>query len=294
VRLAIAALVALALLAGCGSSGPKTLDKLWRGSGEQVALVTGSADFATGDVRVSFVVVDHQGRPVYEPRATVWLAPALKKAPIQETTAALEEVGPPGSHGDGADITHIYVAHVTIPKPGTWWVLARPQGAKIGAVGNLVVRTSTASPAVGSRAYSSRTPTLASAGGDAAKLTTRVPPDLALLRYSVADSLRAHKPFVVLFATPKFCTSRTCGPVTDVLLAVQRREAASGIRFIHVEIYQDNVVSKGPNAWVRQWHLPSEPWLFLVGSDGLIKAKLEGSFSAGELEAALRETQLAK
>ena len=291
-RFALAVLAAVTLLAGCGSSGPKTLDALWHGPGEQVALVAGTSDYAPGDVRVSFLVVDQQGKPVYKPRATVWLAPKLKSAPVQQTTATLEPVGPAGAAGDGADMTHLYVAHVRVAKPGTWWLLARPSGGEIGAVGNLVVRPRTASPAVGSKAYPSRTPTLASAHGDAAALTTRIPPDRSLLRYSVADSLRAHKPFVLLFATPKFCTSRTCGPVTDVVLAVQKREPA--VRFIHVEIYKDNVVAKGENQWVREWRLPSEPWLFLVGRDGRIKAKFEGSVSVDELDAAVRAELLGK
>jgi hypothetical protein len=290
VRSAFAVLAILVLLAGCGSSGPKTLDALWHGAGEQVSLVAGTGDFGVGDVRLSFLVVDPRGKPVYMPRATVWLAPKLKSAPVQQTTATLEPVGPSGSAGDGADVTHLYVAHLKIDEPGTWWVLARPEGAKIGAVGNLVVQLRAASPAIGSKAYPSQTPTLASTHGDTAALTTRVPPDRSLLRYSVADSIRAHTPFVLLFATPKFCTSRTCGPVTDVVLQVQKRQPS--LRFIHVEIYQDNVVAKGQNRWVREWRLPSEPWLFLVGRDGRVKGKLEGSFSARELEAAIRSELL--
>jgi glutathione peroxidase-family protein len=39
---------------------------------------------------------------------------------------------------------------------------------------------------------------------------------------------------------------------------------------------------------MRQWGLQSEPWTFLVGRDGRIKGKFEGSVSAGELEAAIR------
>ena len=79
-------------------------------------------------------------------------------------------------------------------------------------------------------------------------MTTATPPDRSLLRYSVADSLAAHVPFVLVFATPKFCTSRTCGPVVDVVEAVQKRFAGRGIRFIHVEIYQDNNPAMGPTA----------------------------------------------
>src|SRR5436305_81511 len=83
----------------------------------------------------------------------------------------------------------------------------------------------------GAPAPASRTPTLASAHGNLSSLTTHVPPDRALLRSSVADALRAHAPFVVVFAIPKFCRNRTCGPVVDVVDAVRRRLAGSGVRF---------------------------------------------------------------
>ena len=76
------------------------------------------------------------------------------------------------------------------------------------------------------------------------------------------------------------------------MLAVQKREPA--VRFIHVEIYKDNVVAKGENQWVREWRLPSEPWLFLVGRDGRIEAKFEGSVSVDELDAAVRAELLGK
>src|SRR4051812_32146157 len=133
----------------------------------------------------------------------------------------------------------------------------------------------TASPAVGSPAPRSDTPKL----GDApiATLTTRTPPDRNLLRWSVADSVAAHKPFVVVFATPKFCTSRTCGPVVDVVAAVSNDFPR--VRFIHVEIYKDNNPQKGENRWVRQWRLPGGAGVFLLRAGGGLKGEVEGAGS---------------
>jgi hypothetical protein len=184
-------------------------------------------------------------------------------------------------------VTKIYVAHLRIPKPGRYWLAAQPAGANVQAVGVFDVHAHSQSPAVGALVPDSRTPTLASARGRIAALTTRQPPDLALLRYSVAGALAAHKPFVVTFATPKFCTSRICGPVVDVVDAVRKRFARDGIRFIHVEVYDKNDPSRGYNRWMRQWGLASEPWVFLVGRDGRIKAKFEGSLSVPELASAV-------
>jgi hypothetical protein len=172
-------------------------------------------------------------------------------------------------------------------------VLARPQGAPIGGVGNLMVRRHSYSPAVGAKAPASRTPTLTTSGGRLAPLTTATHPDRQLYTTSVAQALTSHVPFVVTFATPKFCTSRTCGPVVDVVSHVRKQLAATAVRFIHVEVFSGNDPARGYNRWMRQWGLQSEPWSFLVGRDGRIKAKFEGSVSARELRAAV-ESALVK
>jgi hypothetical protein len=236
---------------------------------------------------VSFLVVTDRGQTVNTPTADVWVARSRSDVPFARTVAHLERIGVPGGASAGPE-SHIYVAHVRIPRPGTYWLVARPIGGDvhISGIRDLEVRMRAATPAVGTRAIPSRTPTLSTA--PVAQLTTRVPPDRALLRYSVAGSLRAHVPFVLAFATPRYCTSRVCGPVVEVVDSVRREFAKTGIRFIHVEIYTDNNPSKGENRWVRQWNLPSEPWTFLVGRDGRIKAKFEGAVSRAELATAVR------
>jgi len=220
------------------------------------------------------------------PTARVWLARGLEEPPFLESTAKLERIGVPG--GAEADSTHIYVARLDIPKPGTYWLLAEPEGGKkVQALGNVVVAKSAAAPSIGDPAPASETPTLTTAGGDVSKLTTRTPPDESLLRYSVAQSLRANAPFVVTFATPKFCASRTCGPVVDVVEEVARRLEGSDVRFIHVEVYEDNDPANGVNRWMKEWNLPTEPWTFVVGRNGRIVERFEGVVSVQELEEAV-------
>jgi hypothetical protein len=295
VRASLAAVLVIALVTGCGSSGggskrnaakPGTLDAIWRQAGPAVALVPGSTDFAPGQVRVSFLVVDPRGQVIERPQARFWIARGREDAPFAQTTAKLEPIGV-GGEGADSGLKSLYVANVRVRSPGHYWVVARPiGGTPIGGIQEVVVNPKSSTPSLGAKAYPSRTPTLATA--PAAKLTTRRPPDRALLRDSVAASLAAHRPFVVTFATPRFCESRTCGPVVDVVDAARKRFARRGIRFIHVEIYKDNDPRKGQNRWVKEWHLPSEPWTFLVGNDGRIKAKFAGSVSLDELSAAIR------
>jgi hypothetical protein len=258
-----------------------------------VALTPGDADFAPGPVRFSFLVVAKDGRVVAKPEADVWIARGFKDKPYQRTTARLERVGVPGLDDTSLDASTIYVAELRAPAPGTYWVLARPRGSKISGIGNVVVSPRSYSPAVGAKAPASRTPTLATTAGTLAPLTTAKHPDRQLYTTSVAQALAAHEPFVVTFATPKFCTSRTCGPVVDVLSYVRKQLGGSGVRFIHVEVFQGNDPAKGYNRWMRQWKLQSEPWSLLVGRDGRIKAKFEGPVSVRELRAAVQSMLVA-
>ncbi len=296
-RSCVVAFAGVLFLAGCGSSSGRptthgasgTLQSLAQTSGGYVALTPGDADFAPGQVRFTFLVIAHDGRPVLKPTAAVDLARGLKQRPFQHTTARLEEIGVPGVSDLPEGVPSIYVAQLRVPSPGTYWVLAKPRGARIAGLGSLAVRAHSYSPPVGAKAIASNTPTLATSRGRLAPLTTAAHPDRALYTTSVAQALRAHEPFVLAFATPKFCTSRTCGPVVDVVSHVRRRFANENVRFIHVEVFADNNPSKGYNRWMREWGLQSEPWVFVVGRDGRIKAKFEGSVSVRELDAAARD-----
>ena len=65
------------------------------------------------------------------------------------------------------------------------------------------------------------------------------------------------------------------------------------MRFIHVEVYEDNDPAKGYNQWMGEWKLPTEPWTFLVAANGKIADRFEGTVSVDELETAVREKLLA-
>ena len=57
--------------------------------------------------------------------------------------------------------------------------------------------------------------------------------------------------------------------------------------FIHMEIYNDNNASKRLRPQVEAFGLPTEPWLFVIDRDGTVDTRIEGAFSAAELEAAI-------
>jgi hypothetical protein len=301
VRAAVFFVCVAVLVIGCGGEGdgdgkapaaPGTLRALWDAPGDNVSLVPGTTDYEPGRVRVSFLVIDDQSRAVFSAKgARVWLGRGLDDKPLLEGRATLEHVGVPGkSEPAFGGAEQVYVTTFQIDEPGTYFLVAEPVDAKprIQGIANVVVEEDAKALGVGDEAYPSRNPTLDDA--PARRISTGNPPATELLRFSVAETLAAKKPFVVVFATPKFCESRTCGPVVDVVDAVRARlDAGDAVRFIHVEIYEDNDPKLGTNRWVREWKLPTEPWVFLVGVDGRIKERFEGAVSADELETAVRQ-----
>ena len=124
------------------------------------------------------------------------------------------------------------------------------------------------------------------AGGNEASIDTRVPPAPELHQKDLKDVL-CKQPVAVLFATPQLCQSRVCGPVTDV---AEQMKATYGkqIDFIHQEVYVGNDPRKGLREPLRQFHLRTEPWLFVVNRQGRITARLEGSIGVRAFEQALK------
>ena len=96
-----------------------------------------------------------------------------------------------------------------------------------------------------------------------------------------------HRPVMLLFATPALCRSRICGPVVDVTEQV-KSEYGDRVDFIHMEVYNDNDVSKGVRPQFRAWGLKREPVMFAINRRGIVVSRIEGAFTASELKAAVR------
>lgn len=198
------------------------------------------------------------------------------------------------------DSKAIYTAPATFTHAGDWGleVTARAAGvADRTARVTFSVREEAATPAIGADAPPSDTLTAADPATLGA-ISTDAHPDAAFYRLSVKDAIAAGKPFVLVFATPLFCTSGTCGPALDLV-----KEAAPAyvgrVNFIHVEPYvlevkdgknQPVVDVTGypkPVRAVVEWGLPTEPYVFVVDAHGKVAAKFEGMAYPDELTAAL-------
>lgn len=175
----------------------------------------------------------------------------------------------------------IYRAHVDFDRPGTWSLIAHlPDGSTSDPV-RFSVQPDSPIPAAGDPAVAVATPTGGVRSLD--EITTDPAPDPAFYRLSLDEAVGNGRPTVVVFATPAFCTSATCGPVLDVVKEVAR--SFPNVDFVHVEVYENlsdaNALTIAPA--VVAWSLPSEPWVYVVDSKGHIAADFEGTVSIEEL-----------
>ena len=130
------------------------------------------------------------------------------------------------------------MANANFSEAGIWGAeIVTAVGSATPETIRMTFEVATSSPVirVGQKAPASDTPTTASVGGDLARLSTDPNPDPALYRTSIKDAVASHQPFVVIFATPKFCTSAQCGPTLDRVKPLAADYPT--VAFIHVEPY---------------------------------------------------------
>jgi hypothetical protein len=273
----------------------KTLNQLAEeikgGGTTEVGLAT--SVFTVGEQRLAFGMIDDQGQFVYGP-TVVYLAPTPDdpaKGPYAAPADVLVTEGRYRSRqaADESDpFAAVYESQVEFDRKGQWAVLVvtRSGNTYLAAPSQVQVNTKKADPIpdVGEPAPKVATDTLESVGGDEDMLDTRVPP--SDMHRESFDQVVGEKPVALLFATPQLCQSRVCGPVTDIALQL-KSQYGDRMEFIHQEVYADNDPNAGLREPLKAFKLRTEPWLFVVGANGEITARLEGSFGVRAFENAV-------
>ena len=212
---------------------------------------------------------------------------------VGETKRAGFNIWPYGVRGS-------YVTEMTFDRPGPWRldILVDLEGVELQAHASVDVAQQGSVPSLGAIPPLSQNKTLQSVGS-LEKLTTDFSPDPDLYQLTVADAVASGQPTVVVFASPAFCTSPTCGPQTDTLSKLKSAHQGQA-NFIHVEIYDnpDEIqgdLSRGTLSQpVHDWGISGMPgwfnesWTFVLGRDGRISQRFEGFATLEELEEALQ------
>jgi hypothetical protein len=320
-RAALAMLTVVALLsAGCGMAERGTGDQGAVGgrdgeTGITLAVAPASFDLAVGDGRRLLLAVftDRRER-VAGGTITVRLAhlgdepggQASPGDPLTATFLPIPGLGIPGPERGpavvGTDVlTGVYQLDVDLDAAGFWGVQVIADLVDVGVVeGRATFRVLEASEVVDVGDPAPMTQNLVRADIDAglapasaldSRLRSADEPDRAAVLHTtrVDDAIAAGRPVVVAIATPVYCVSLVCGPLTEYLVDVAGR-FGDRADFAHIEVWQDfeqQLLNPAAAAWIQTATGGNEPWVFLVGADGRVVARWDNVVDPDELEAAL-------
>jgi hypothetical protein len=174
----------------------------------------------------------------------------------------------------------------TFPTPGTWRIRVEANGTQADTTLSIVPKAEApAVPAPGDALISMQTPTTKDARG-VQPICTR-DPICPFHSLSLDEAMKTGNAVAFLVSTPAFCQTAICGPVLDLLID-RSKDLAQTMSFVHAEVYTDST-AKQTTEVVQAYGLTYEPALFVATPDGTIASRLDYTFDAAELDAALSE-----
>ena len=261
--------------------------------GEELTIILATTVLETGPQRVAFLLTTQSGL-VKDSNVVFTAVYVPDNEPGEEITTRFNE-WPYGTRGT-------FAAAVDFDRAGSWRldIVAEGPDATGWATQEFEVLEETPVPALGAASPLSENKTL-SAFGDLALITTDYSPDEALYQVTIREAVESSLPAVVVFASPAFCTTATCGPQVDTVSELRALYDGQA-NFIHVEIYDNPEEIQGDLTQARiaptvdEWgltklpHWFNESWTFVLDGDGRIQDRFEGFATLTELEESLQAT----
>ncbi|WP_395153251.1 hypothetical protein [Ilumatobacter sp.] len=222
-----------------------------------ITLSTGAAEFIQdGPVTLGARVVDIDGNPIGG-----------------AFTAVKRTVAP----------APYYDFRTTINTPGVY-ALVVDGGPDTGAAFQVLEPSAVAVPTPGQLLPSFDTPTIGDEQGLAA-LCTRAPEPCPFHTVSLADALTMGKPVAYYVGTPAFCSTGSCAPALDALVASSEL-FGDKIIYVHAEVFTDDAgIDIAPA--VTAIGMTYEPALFLTDASGVVVERLDAVWDSTELNARL-------
>ena len=281
----------LLLIAACSSdSDDAIISSEQQAGGPEFSAIIITTDMAVGMNRIQFGVVNREGMPVPGVTSEVgayFLVPREDARELKDSATARFVSWPTAVGG-------VFVGEFDLDIAGAYELdinYTSNDGAPVFAQVSFILKEEASTPAIGSPAPASVTYT-ATDKEDISHITSSSEPDLDLYALSIHEALQQNKPLVVVFATPAFCVSATCGPQVGELTKVKEK-LGDQANYIHVEVFEDPHLientrpTSGLVAAVDEWGLPTEPWTFVIDSQGMVRSKFEQFTTAEQIEAEL-------
>lgn len=287
------------LALGCGVTTTATLipqrptPETTASSEPEVNTILATTVLRVGTQRVAFLLAGPKG---------IIDAPSAQVTPVflggngggeQETRQAYFHSWPYGVRG-------AYSTELNFPLAGDWRldIVVEDDTGPLQASLKVKVTEESSIPDIGEMPPPTLNKTLATVA-NVEDLTTDYTPDLDLYQLSINQAIKTDLPTVVVFATPAFCTSPTCGPQVDAVSELKNAHQEEA-NFIHVEYYDNPSEIQGDLSKARlvnhaaEWGFTTVPgwfnesWVFVLDSKGIIHQRFEGFTTVDEMEEALR------
>ena len=267
----------LVVLAACGDDKPDvSVDR--KNESDKLTIVLGvdpnNAVVAGIEERIPFVVLKGQ-KPSTDYRVEVGFAAGPNGA---FGPGMLAE-----AHKDGIEERPYYLVRQTFSQPGVYRLGANIDGGSAQATFMAVDPAAVKTPVPGRPFPAVKTPTVADPMG-VEPICTGSPP-CPWHDVSLDAALKEKRPVVLYVGTPARCETRTCGPVLDILES-QRAAFESKLRFVHLEVYK-TLTGQDTIPAIAELKIESEPWIFMIGADGVLRERFAGPVDRKEAAEAL-------
>ncbi len=268
-----------------------------------VNAVPAGADFYVGSNNFVFGLTNKQDQPQGQAKTRVTFydlrtagspkpvcqAEAIQGAPgVGPKVDHTHDSGEVHTHGGEDDDRVGYFVRVNFTYAGFWGIVVEAElkdGSKGFSAVQFPVLEKPAIPSAGTAAIKSDNLTKNDVA-DIREIDSGTPPN-DMHEVKIKDAIAKGRPLVVVFSTPAFCTSRFCGPVNEEVEALQTKYR-DAVDFVHVEIWRDfgkQQLSPTAREWlVRKDGGLSEPYVYIIGKNGVIYDRFEGPVAANIME----------
>lgn len=278
------------LLAACGGqTSQPTPTAIAPGSQVQatdkVQVLLVNSQLVVGRNRFAVALIDDQNQMITDAAVRFrYFVLTDPQTPVFEQDAVAEKL----QSADG--FTTIYANYRDFAAAGNWGVeVQMVLGDGTAALQRIAFEVLADAPSIapGDKVPLVDTPTLESVEGDLTILTSAIEPNPAFYEMSLTQALENGRFTFLYFSTPAFCQTQLCGPGYEVFNELYEAHQDE-YNFIHVEVYEGL-----PNPAETEWQvspvmgafgLTTEPWLYLIDPEGEVVYRVEGLFTAAEVE----------
>lgn len=295
--LAALGIAAVACEGSSNPSGSRIPDATPRSEGEISPILTNNT-VAVGENRFSLMLVDRENTPIIDADVDLGFFDLSGDEPVLKSQSSTRFIATQLSYVDEqtGEMVYldsnigVYVTSVDFDVPGRWSVdiSVTTDSTQVQLIPfEFDVLETSPEPAIGDPAPASRQLTVADVT-DIAEIDSSFEPRLHMHDITIADALALGKPAVVAFATPAFCTSRTCGPVMDTVMDPLYVKYHDQATFIHIEPLELTELREGAGRIhiqaAKEWGVETEPWIFVVDAEGKVAGKFEDIIARDEVE----------